>query len=102
MQISPIIIKVAVPLEKHSDRLGQLASSQTEARDLFLRISLVFSIFGLCWILTLSQSGFRGSVSVGITFIGIRLTFSAPLSFSPAISLFLSAKVSPVFLGLVA
>ena len=45
VHISPIIMKVAVPREKHSDKLGQLASSQTEAKDLFLRISFVLSIF---------------------------------------------------------
>ena len=41
VQISPIIIKVAVPLLKHSCRLGQAASSQTVAILCLRRIFLM-------------------------------------------------------------
>ena len=100
VHISPMIIKVAVPREKHSGKLGQLASSQTDAKDLFLRIPFVLSISGFDRTLTLNQCGFGGKISVGITFTGIRLTFSAPLNFSPTINLFLFAKMSPMRSGL--
>ena len=83
-------MNVAVPCEKHSGRLGQLASSQTDASFLSLRISLIRVISGFARIRTRIQSGFRGMAVVGITLTGIRRTLSAPLSFSPGTMRFLS------------
>ena len=90
VQISPMIINVAVPCEKHSGKLGQLASSQTDASFLRLRISLIRVISGLVRIRTRIQSGFRSKAVVGMTLTGIRRTLSAPLSFSPGTMRFLS------------
>ncbi len=41
VQISPKIIKVAVPWLKHSERLGHEASSQTECKPCFLKEALI-------------------------------------------------------------
>jgi hypothetical protein len=41
-----------------------------------------------------NQSGLRGIFSVGITFIGMRATFSAPRSFTPASALYDVAMVT--------
>ena len=78
-----MIIKVAVPLLKHSPRLGQAASSQTEASLCLRSLSLIDLICLPAGILTRIQSGFFGSSVVGMTFTGMRATLSAPRSFSP-------------------
>ena len=88
MHISPIIINVAVPLLKHSPRLGQDASSHTEASLCCLSLFFMCLIFGEVGIFTRIQSGFAGNSVVGITLIGIRRTLSAPRSFSPSIKMF--------------
>ena len=83
VQISPMIIKVAVPPLKHSPKLGQEASSQTELSLCFLRVARIFSTFSLFPRETRIQSGLRGISTVGITLMGMRATLSAPRSFSP-------------------
>ena len=87
VQMSPMIMKVAVPPEKHSPRFGQDASSQTLC-SLCLRSScLMRSTSGETGMRTRIQSGFFGSSSVGMIFTGIRATFSAPRSFTPTSTL---------------
>ncbi len=82
-----MIMKVAVPPEKHSPRFGQDASSQTLC-SLCLRSScLMRSTSGETGMRTRIQSGFFGSSSVGMIFTGIRATFSAPRSFTPTSTL---------------
>src|SRR5471032_1828145 len=84
VQMSPMIMKVAVPPEKHSPRFGQEASSQTLC-SLCLRSScLTRSTSGETGIRTRIQSGFFGRSTVGMIFTGMRATFSAPRSFTPA------------------
>jgi len=78
VQISPIIMNVAVPWEKHSGRFGQLASSQTDASFRDLRMPLIRSTSGFAVSRILIQSGLRNSVSLGITLTGILRTFSCP------------------------
>ncbi|MNR29561.1 hypothetical protein D3C85_1469550 [compost metagenome] len=79
-----MIMKVAVPPEKHSPRFGQEASSQTLC-SLCLRSScLIRATSGDAGISTRIQSGLRGMSSVGMIFTGMRATFSAPRSFTPA------------------
>src|SRR5690554_7493315 len=59
VQISPMIIKVAVPPLKHSFKLGQLASSHTDDKP-FLRSSfLMRSTAGEAATRTRIQSGLR-------------------------------------------
>ena len=77
-----------MPLLKHSPRFGQLASSQTEASLCSLNLDLIRFISGELCTLIRSQSGLRGIFSVGITLIGIRATFSAPRSLTPASALY--------------
>ena len=88
VQISPMIMKVAVPLLKHSPRFGQDASSHTEAKRCSLSFCLMWLILGEAGILTRIQSGLAGNSTVGMTFTGMRFTFSAPLSFSPSTNTF--------------
>src|SRR5690606_18012228 len=84
VQISPMIIEVAVPPPKHSLRLGQEASSQTVASLLRRNISLILSTLGEALMRIRSQSGLRWTASLAITLTGIFSTLSAPRSFSPA------------------
>ncbi|MDT4873956.1 hypothetical protein D3C80_1580130 [compost metagenome] len=87
VQMSPMIMKVAVPPEKHSPRFGQEASSQTLC-SLCLRSScLIRATSGDAGISTRIQSGLRGMSSVGMIFTGMRATFSAPRSFTPTSTL---------------
>src|SRR5690606_38105007 len=83
VQISPMIMKVAVPPTKHSLRFGQDASSHTVC-SLFARsLRLISSTLGELDNRTRIQSGLRGIRSVAITFTGLRATFSAPANFTP-------------------
>src|SRR5690606_33708808 len=81
-----MIMKVAVPLLKHSPRLGQEASSHTDASLCLRSLSLISLIFGEAGIFTRIQSGFLSRSTVGMTLTGMRATFSAPLSFLPSIN----------------
>src|SRR5690606_6367185 len=81
-----MIMKVAVPLLKHSPRLGQEASSHTDASLCLRSFSLIVLIFGEAGIFTRIQSGFLSRSTVGMTLTGMRATFSAPLNFSPSIN----------------
>ena len=94
VQISPMIIKVAVPWLKHSPKLGQLASSQTDASLCSLSLDLMRLISGELTTLIRNQSGLRGILSVGITLIGMRATLSAPRSLTPASALYDVAMVT--------
>ena len=104
VQISPMIINVAVPPLKHSPRFGHCASSQTEASLCFRRVCLIRVTSGLIGILTRIQSGFFRNSVVGIILTGIRDTLSAPRNFSPCTTFFgrgLARLVeSVVFIGL--
>src|SRR3990167_5406384 len=76
VHLSPIIIKVAVPWEKHSGKLGQAASSQT-VTSLFLRNNcLRLLIAGDAGIRTRIQSGLRRGTSVTSILMGMRDNFS--------------------------
>src|SRR5471030_1840225 len=83
VQMSPMIMKVAVPPEKHSPRFGQDASSQTLCSLCLRSKALMRSTSGETGIRTRIQSGLRGNSSVGIIFTGIRATFSAPRNLTP-------------------
>ncbi len=83
VQISPIIINVAVPPEKHSPKLGQAASSQTLDKPFLRNTFLILSTSGDAATLTRIQSGLRNISSVAITLTGIRSTLSASRNFSP-------------------
>ena len=89
-----MIIKVAVPWLKHSPKLGQLASSQTDASLCSLSLDLIRLTSGELTILMRNQSGLRGIFSVGITLIGILATLSAPRSLTPASALYDVAMVT--------
>ncbi|MCY1491555.1 hypothetical protein D9M68_253430 [compost metagenome] len=98
VQMSPMIMKVAVPPEKHSPRFGQDASSQTLC-SLCLRSScLMRSTSGDTGMRTRIQSGFFGSSSVGMIFTGMRATFSAPRNFTPTSTLAGLPAVSTVLI----
>ena len=83
VQISPMIIKVAVPPEKHSPRFGQAASSHTLCSLCLRSSALTRATSGEVAMGTRIHSGLRGISSVGRIFTGIRATFSAPRSFTP-------------------
>ena len=83
VQISPIIIKVAVPSPKHWGRLGQAASSQTVYSFCSRKVDLMRATSLGDDSLTRIQSGFFGVSTVGMILIGIRATLSWPRSFSP-------------------
>src|SRR3990167_10659003 len=78
VHLSPIIMKVAVPCEKHSGRLGQEASSQT-VTNLFLRNNDLRSLIaGDAGNRIRIQSGFLIGATVGSILTGMRDNFSAP------------------------
>ncbi|MNE99048.1 hypothetical protein D3C80_1976630 [compost metagenome] len=81
-----MIMKVAVPPEKHSPRFGHEASSQTLCSLCLRSSALTRATSGEVAISTRIHSGLRGISSVGRIFTGIRATFSAPRSFTPACS----------------
>src|SRR5471030_526119 len=87
VQMSPMIMKVAVPLEKHSPMFGQDASSQTLCSLCLRSKALMRSTSGETVMRTRIQSGFFGSSVVGMIFTGMRATFSAPRSLTPASTL---------------
>ncbi|VVN45305.1 hypothetical protein PS673_05698 [Pseudomonas fluorescens] len=87
VQMSPMIMKVAVPPEKHSPRLGQDASSQTLCSLCLRNSCLMRSTSGEIGMRTRIQSGLRGNSSVGMIFTGIRATFCAPRSLVPTSTL---------------
>ena len=82
VHLSPMIIKVAVPLPKHSPIFGQLASSQTVtswfSRKIFL-ISVNRELLDAA--LTRIQSGFLRISARGTILIGIRAVLSADFCF---------------------
>ncbi|MNC02084.1 hypothetical protein D3C77_186950 [compost metagenome] len=86
VQMAPMIMKVAVPWLKHSARLGQEASSQTECSLFLRRVLLMCSIF---WLdggsLIRIQSGLRSTSSLGsgMNFTGIRAILSPSRSLTP-------------------
>ncbi|MCY1455418.1 hypothetical protein D9M71_725510 [compost metagenome] len=87
VQMSPMIMKVAVPPEKHSPRFGQDASSQTLCSLCLRNSCLMRSTSGEIGMRTRIQSGLRGNSSVGMIFTGIRATFCAPRSLVPTSTL---------------
>ena len=92
VQISPIIMNVAVPLVKHSLILGQDASSHTVcifcSRRMFL-ISKNFFPGSLARI----HSGFFNFCSNGTTLIGMRAVLSAPFSLMPRLGSFFTSSL---------
>jgi hypothetical protein len=76
-------MKVAVPLEKHSPRFGQDASSQTVKRLFSRKIDFNCRTRSPVGALARIQGGLRRTDIDRTTFIGMRATLSAPLSFSP-------------------
>ncbi|KPW13673.1 Uncharacterized protein ALO42_05448 [Pseudomonas syringae pv. atrofaciens] len=84
VQMSPMIMNVAVPPEKHSPRLGQDASSQTLCSLCLRSNCLIRSTSGETGMRTRIQSGFFGRSTVGMILTGMRATFSAPRSLTPA------------------
>ena len=83
VQMSPMIMNVAVPLPKHSDRFGQLASSQTVCRPLARSAALTLATSADSPSLARIQFGLRSGLTVGSTLIGMRAIFSAARSFTP-------------------
>ena len=81
--MSPIIMKVAVPLVKHSPRLGQAASSQTVLSFCSRKIAFKRLTSGVVGAFARIQEGLRLISVLGITLIGILATLSAPRSFTP-------------------
>ena len=79
-----MIMKVAVPPEKHSPRFGQDAQTLCSLK---LAQQLLDAVDPGKPGRTRIQSGFFGSSSVGMIFTGIRATFSAPRSFTPTSTL---------------
>ena len=85
VQMSPMIMKVAVPWPKHSPRLGQLASSHTVCRPFSRSARFSRATSGVPGNWARIQGGLRSRVSgvVGSTLTRSRAIFSAPRSFSP-------------------
>ena len=83
VQMSPIIMKVAVPWLKHSPMLGQEASSHTVCIFWLRRISLISKNFWLLGTLARIQLGFFSFSSSGTTLMGMRAVLLAPLCFTP-------------------
>src|SRR5882757_7392852 len=86
VQMSPMIMKVAVPLPKHSPRLGQAASSQTVCRLLARSAALMRATSGVPWVLARIQLGLRSGSVVASILIGMRAIFSAPRSLTPLVT----------------
>src|SRR5215469_5220640 len=83
VQTSPMIMKVAVPLPKHSPMLGQEASSQTVCSRFSRRIFFRRATSGVAQDCTRIQEGLRSGVTVGSILTGMRAIFSWALSFLP-------------------
>jgi hypothetical protein len=83
-----MIMKVAVPFEKHSPRLGQEASSQTVYRLFSRRRALSCLTRSPVGALARIQGGLRCTFFDGTTLIGMRATLSAPLSLTPCTTWF--------------
>src|SRR5210317_1008406 len=83
VQISPMIMKVAVPLEKHSPRFGQEASSHTVCRLFSRRRAFSCLTRSPVGALARIQAGLRLIEVEGTTLIGIRASLAAPLSLTP-------------------
>ncbi len=83
VQMSPMIMNVAVPLLKHSPMFGHEASSHTVCRRCSRRIFLISLNRGDDGARTRIQSGFF-SRSAAITLIGMREVFAAPVCLIPA------------------
>ena len=83
VHMSPIIMKVAVPLLKHSLMLGQAASSQTVCIFCSRRMSLISKNFFGFGSLARIHSGFFSFSSSGTTLIGMRAVFDAPVCLTP-------------------
>jgi hypothetical protein len=80
---SPRIMKVAVPLPKHSPMFGQEASSHTVCRAASRRMR--FTSPKRAWLLpalTRIQSGFFSGTAAGTTLIGMRAVLASPFCFS--------------------
>ncbi len=84
VQMSPMIMKVAVPLPKHSDRFGQLASSQTVCRLLARNAALTLATSADSPSRARIQLGFLSGGAVFSILIGMRAIFSAARSLTPA------------------
>ncbi len=84
VQMSPRIMKVAVPRPKHSPMFGQVASSQTVC-SLRSRSMVLISPKrpALLPALTRIQSGFFSGWSTGTILIGMRAVFSSPFCLTP-------------------
>ena len=79
VQMSPMIMKVAVPCEKHSPMLGQEASSHTVCSRWARNTLLSLCTAGPIGALTRIHGGFRGiGPTLGITFTGMREVLSRP------------------------
>src|ERR1700710_3026918 len=78
VHLSPMIMKVAVPLPKHSPMFGQDASSQTVCRLLSRSACLISWKRELPGALTRIQSGFFSGV-IGMTLTGLRAVFCSPV-----------------------
>src|SRR5690625_7917914 len=73
VHLSPMIIKVAVPLPKHSPMLGQLASSQTVKRLVSRKMRLISRNLEIgAAALTRIQLGFFSGLVVRSTLMGMR------------------------------
>ena len=101
VQISPMIINVAVPPPKHSLKFGHAASSQTVLSLCSRKIERIRLISGDEPILARIHGGLRGSSSVVMIFTGMREVLSAPRSFSPCTTLRLAGVCRSVLDGVV-
>src|SRR5665648_371431 len=88
VHLSPMIIKVAVPLLKHSGRLGHAASSHTVCSLFSRNISLILPMVLELGILIRIQSGFLKVFSAVLASIlmGMRASLSAPRSLEGSLS----------------
>ena len=85
VHLSPMIMKVAVPLPKHSPMLGHEASSQTVTSLLARSMSLISPKRELGELaLTRIQSGFFNASPVCTTLTGMRDTLSEDFCLTPA------------------
>ena len=86
VQMSPMIMKVAVPPPKHSGRLGQAASSHTVCSFCLRSIDLMRWISPLAGTRTRIQSGLRSRAGRTSLTSGMVRTLSAPRSLSPTLT----------------
>src|SRR5438067_8781883 len=85
VQVSPRIMKVAVPLPKHSAMFGQDASSQTVCSFCRRRMSLISwkREFGLA-----ARTRIHAGLGSGVPRGTMRMIFALPFSFTPASRMF--------------